>query len=226
MATPTMGVFSALLLGGLMGLVGQGARAAIGLKKMNDTAQSTDLDWSDVFIASRFFVSLGTGFVVGVITALAKISDLVQVDADHMQVLIAIAAAGYAGTDAIEAFTAQLGGQSGTQPSSSAAIGNLSTTLTALNANVAGMLSMTPQGARALVYRVLKRRFPHATIDDTTTLAALGYTDGPSLAGLAVELENEGSAVAIGAIQQCTTVGDVVKAVANAGQAAPAAANA
>jgi hypothetical protein len=77
-------------------------------------------------------------------------------------------------------------------------------------------MSMTQARAKALVYRVLKRRFPGATIDDTTTLAALGYDDGPSLAGLAVELENEGSAVTIGAVQQCAKVGDVVTAVANA----------
>ena len=42
-------VLGALMIGGVMGLVGQGARAALGLKKMNDLAIDKDLGWNDVF---------------------------------------------------------------------------------------------------------------------------------------------------------------------------------
>ena len=59
-------VFGAILLGGTLGLVGQGARVAVGLKKMNDTAQDQSLGWSDIFVASRLVVSLIIGFLAGV----------------------------------------------------------------------------------------------------------------------------------------------------------------
>jgi soluble lytic murein transglycosylase-like protein len=105
-------VLGVLMIGGVMGLVGQGARAAIGLKKMNDIASDQELGWSDVFVASRLIISLIIGFLAGVITAITIGVDVIAA-AVTGDTLAKIAAAGYAGTDAIEAFTAKLAGSSG-----------------------------------------------------------------------------------------------------------------
>jgi hypothetical protein len=102
-------VLSALVLAGVLGMVGQTVRAIVGLKKMTDEAASTGASASDLFIASRLVTSEIIGFVVGVITALSlDISKLVTVT--NIQVLLGIAAAGYAGTDVIESFARRLGG--------------------------------------------------------------------------------------------------------------------
>jgi putative chitinase len=95
----------ALLLAGLMGMVGQGARAIVGLKSMTDQAAAQGLDQNDLFRAARLLVSLMIGFVSGVAAAfLLGIDKVVAVTAANNQVLLGLAAAGYAGTDAIEGF--------------------------------------------------------------------------------------------------------------------------
>jgi putative chitinase len=105
-------VLSALVLAGVLGMVGQTVRAVVGLKKMNDDADSTGVSANDLFIASRLVTSEIIGFVVGVITALSlDINRLVTVT--NVQVLLGIAAAGYAGTDVIESFARRLGGAGG-----------------------------------------------------------------------------------------------------------------
>lgn len=140
-------VFGAILLGGTLGLVGQGARAAIGLKKMNDTAQDQSLGWSDVFVASRLVVSLIIGFLAGVAGTFALgIDKLINLQQGQLDVLFGIVAAGYAGTDAIEAFIARIGtSSSGTkaQPSSSALAANVAK-LNANVSNLAGIMANPP----------------------------------------------------------------------------------
>jgi soluble lytic murein transglycosylase-like protein len=138
-------VLGALMVGGLMGLVGQGARAAIGLKKMNDLASDSDnnLGWNDVFVASRLIISLVIGFLAGVVAAIAIGIDAIST-AFTSDMLIKLAAAGYAGTDAIEAFTASLaspGGKTTAQapaakPISDASAVQLTTKMSLLNANI------------------------------------------------------------------------------------------
>ena len=105
----TVDILSALTLGGLMGLVGQGSRAVIGLKKLNDSNSLRDPSSGDVFVASRLLVSLMIGFISGVVASIALgLDKLTNVDAGNLDVLLGIAAAGYAGTDAIEAFVARI----------------------------------------------------------------------------------------------------------------------
>jgi hypothetical protein len=106
----TVEILSALALGGLMGLVGQGSRAVIGLKKLNDSNQKSDPAQSEVFVASRLLVSLMIGFISGVAASVAMgLDKLVNISVDNLDVLLSIAAVGYAGTDAIEAFIARIG---------------------------------------------------------------------------------------------------------------------
>ncbi|BBU62472.1 hypothetical protein MSC49_24070 [Methylosinus sp. C49] len=104
-------ILGALLLAGLLGAVGQGARAIVGLKKMNDEALTKPAGRADLFVASRINVSLVVGFIAGVIAGISiGISRLLAIKPDDVQLLLGIAASGYAGVDFLEAFTRNLGG--------------------------------------------------------------------------------------------------------------------
>jgi hypothetical protein len=105
-ATELLGV---LAVSGLLGMVGQGARAVAGLKKMNDALASADPSAADAFEASRLTVSLIIGFIAGVAAALSLgIEKLLKIDASNVQILLGIAAAGYVGSDFVEAFASGL----------------------------------------------------------------------------------------------------------------------
>jgi hypothetical protein len=98
-----------LTVSGLLGMVGQGARAVAGLKKMNDAAESAEGSTADFFRASRLVVSLIIGFIAGVAAALAVgIDKLLKFDSSNVQLLLGIAAAGYVGADFVEAFARNL----------------------------------------------------------------------------------------------------------------------
>jgi hypothetical protein len=101
MSTPTEAL-EALVLCGLMGVVGQGIRAIAGLKKVSDQAEDTGVSSADLFIASRLVFSLIVGFIAGVIAGI--VANIIGADAViDVKALLGIAAAGYAGTDFIEA---------------------------------------------------------------------------------------------------------------------------
>jgi hypothetical protein len=106
-------IFLALLLGGLMGMIGQGIRAVAGLKKMNDEAQSQGAAPQDLFVASRLVISLIVGFIAGVIAASTMLSKLIDMSSGDVSVLLGIAAAGYAGADFIDAIAPSIVGTAG-----------------------------------------------------------------------------------------------------------------
>ena len=89
-----------ILLGGLAGMMGQGIRVFIGLKKLNDTTSKEGRSIKDEFSASSLIVSLFIGFVAG---ALAMIS-IGQKTSIDQQLIMTLIGAGYAGTDFIEGF--------------------------------------------------------------------------------------------------------------------------
>jgi predicted chitinase len=99
-------VLVALLLSGLMGLLGQGIRAAVGLKKAAALSADTPTQQSQ-FNAAYFGVSLMIGFIAGILAGIAAGLDKVAgVTVENYQLLLGIVAAGYAGADFIEtAFT-------------------------------------------------------------------------------------------------------------------------
>jgi putative chitinase len=102
-----------LLLGGLLGVIGQGVRAIVGLKKMFDQAQSQDVGQYDLFLASRLFISLFIGFIAGAVAAFfsgIKADGSVDITTST---LTAFAAAGYAGTDFIEGIASRFTGTGG-----------------------------------------------------------------------------------------------------------------
>ncbi len=106
----------ALIVAGLLGMVGQGVRAVGGIKKMVDEAQAKGVSPSEAFSPGWFVVTLMIGFIAGVIAGLTLgIAKLLKTPDDN-QILLGIAAAGYAGTDFIEAFASRL--SSGLMPKS------------------------------------------------------------------------------------------------------------
>lgn len=99
-------ILTTLLLCGLMGLLGQGIRAAVGLKSAatrgaQNPSQQTEFD------SAYFGLSLMIGFIAGLLAGIAiGLDSLAKIDPSNLKPLFAIVAAGYAGTDFIEnAFT-------------------------------------------------------------------------------------------------------------------------
>lgn len=93
-----------LLLGGLMGLLGQGARAVVGMKKLNDDAVAKGEALRDNFSPSQFFLSLMIGFIAGALAMAGLISSGQSPNNIGGQALMTVLAAGYAGADFIEGF--------------------------------------------------------------------------------------------------------------------------
>src|SRR3954452_20311540 len=100
MTEPAGNILTTLLLCGLMGLLGQGVRAAVGLKGAKQLP-SGQADQQAAFSAAYFALSLMIGFTAGVLAGLVIGVDKLLVITD-VKVLLGIAASGYAGADFIE----------------------------------------------------------------------------------------------------------------------------
>lgn len=101
-------LLSYLILGGLMGMLGQGARAVIGLKGMSTDARTLNLNPNDVFEAGRLITSIIIGFLVGLAAALVTLkSGDTTLAIPGWTTLLGWVASGYAGTDFLEGFIAQ-----------------------------------------------------------------------------------------------------------------------
>ncbi len=88
-----------IALGGLLGVLGQGIRVIIGLKKLKDKATEESVSFAQLFETSTLVVSLFIGFIAGALASLALVETI-----PSRQVLLGFMAAGYAGTDFIEGF--------------------------------------------------------------------------------------------------------------------------
>jgi hypothetical protein len=97
----------AIVVAGLLGMIGQGIRSVAGIKKMGDDAQAKGVTASSAFSPGWFFVSLMIGFIAGVAAGLALGLGKILKAPDDFQMLLGLAAAGYAGTDFIEAFASR-----------------------------------------------------------------------------------------------------------------------
>ena len=99
-------VLTTLVLCGFMGALGQSARAAVGLKSAATVAAQNPSQQTE-FDAAYFMLSLMIGFTAGILAGLAiGLQKFAKIDPSDPKLLLAIAAAGYAGTDFIEnAFT-------------------------------------------------------------------------------------------------------------------------
>ena len=91
-----------IALGAAMGLLGQGVRVVVGLKKANDKAAANNKSLAESFVASTLLVSLLIGAIAGALAAVAtsdKLTGMIQAPS-----LLALAAAGYSGADFLEGF--------------------------------------------------------------------------------------------------------------------------
>jgi hypothetical protein len=99
-----------IILGAILGMVGQGLRVLVGLKKMQDVASTTGKTNDQLYQVSRVIMSLmiacAIGAVAGVIAAMSKLDANID-----KSVLVAFITAGYAGTDFIEGFLRKEGAE-------------------------------------------------------------------------------------------------------------------
>ena len=108
-----------LLVSGIMGMVGQGARTVVGLKKLSDSAQ-TSPGQADTFSASRLAVSLMIGFVAGVVGGMTpRVFNAPTISSD---ILFYLASVGYMGVDVIEGFTSTLSSRRQPMPTTAAPV--------------------------------------------------------------------------------------------------------
>jgi len=89
-----------ILLGGVMGAIGQGIRVVIGIKKLHEDMAKDGKTLGDGFRGTTLVVSLLIGFIAGALAAIT----LVEGDKVERELLMGLLAAGYAGTDFIEGF--------------------------------------------------------------------------------------------------------------------------
>jgi hypothetical protein len=92
-----------VVAGGLLGMLGQGVRVIPGMKKAHDEAAAQNKALKDVFELNRMLISFLIGFIAGALALLTASSSTANYTLDNAG-LTAIVAAGYAGTDFIEAF--------------------------------------------------------------------------------------------------------------------------
>jgi hypothetical protein len=77
-------VLLALLLSGLMGLLGQGIRAAVGLKSAATLSASTPTQQSQ-FNTAYFGLSLMIGFIAGVLAGVGLLDQVMNVTASNIR---------------------------------------------------------------------------------------------------------------------------------------------
>lgn len=97
-------VIQNVLAGGLLGMLGQGIRIAVGLKKLNDSnnVQLAQGNSQENFSTSRMFISIFIGFAAGAIGMLIKGSTLAKDGNFDTESIVTIMAIGYSGADFIE----------------------------------------------------------------------------------------------------------------------------
>lgn len=97
------GLLIHILLGGTLGVLGQGVRTITGLKKVYDEAAADNQTFAQQFVPSLFVMSLFVGFVAGALAmVVSRGGDGSWVPSK--QAIFALIAAGYSGTDFIEGF--------------------------------------------------------------------------------------------------------------------------
>ncbi len=92
-----------LILGGILGMIGQGIRVVAGLKKVNDQASAEGKSFGVLFQSSTLALSLLIGFIAGTLAIIGVTGGEVTVNPSK-ELIVTIIGAGYAGTDFIEGF--------------------------------------------------------------------------------------------------------------------------
>jgi hypothetical protein len=202
-----------LVLAGGMGAFGQGARVAVGLKGMTDEAKSLNLSPSDLFQTARLVTSLLIGMLVGIAAGLVYIQAGSTADQVTFQTLVGFAAAGYLGTDVLEAFITKY-----FPPATPAATNAIAARNAMLVASMATrkLTPPSPANAKQLVYSVMNELLPGIKITDGTALATLGYDDFASkdiIRGTIDARNWHKVALGFGALNDCSKISDVTDLV-------------
>ena len=211
----TTNALSILVIGALMGMLGQGARAVIGLKGMSDDAKSLNLSPNDLFEASRLVTSLLIGVVVGLAAAVIYIANNGSADSITYTVLLGWAVSAYAGTDALEGFISQY-----LSPDVSD-----STVQKVAAAVTAKLAAAKPPSARSLVQKALQIAMGILTEQPTDDLSRkllglAGFDYDKVLSEINVQLSQIKGATLLGTFDakawqtSGTTVATVISAVA------------
>jgi hypothetical protein len=100
---PTVGsILLALLLCGLLGVLGQGVRAIVGLKNAGSLNSTTPTEQAE-FSLAYLVLSLMIGFIAGILAGIAlNLENIITVDPGNWKLLLGIAGSGYIGADFIE----------------------------------------------------------------------------------------------------------------------------
>jgi sulfite exporter TauE/SafE len=96
-----------VLLGAVVGVVGQGARAAVGIHKARREASPKELESGEWYETTRLWTSIFIGAVAGALAVIVQFEGLRDVVTSSDQqlgrgILLTFFGAGYAGTDFIE----------------------------------------------------------------------------------------------------------------------------
>lgn len=93
-----------IIAGGLLGILGQGVRVAVGLKKFNETNATLTAQGKapEKFDTGRLFISMFIGFVAGAIGMLVKGASIGNKGDYDTEAIVTIIAIGYSGADFIE----------------------------------------------------------------------------------------------------------------------------
>ena len=94
----TNDIIEIIIAGGLLGILGQGIRMAIGLKKLSDANAQKGIEEAEELNTSRLLTSLFIGFIAGALFLLIRI----PVDLSNKEFIFTVIAAGYSGSDFIE----------------------------------------------------------------------------------------------------------------------------
>lgn len=101
-ATP-LNILIIIVIGAILGAVGQGIRVIVGLKKVSDAAVAKNVATKDLMEYKQLALSLVIGFAIGAIAGV-----IAAVSSTNLQlsktVIFTFLGAGYAGTDFIEGF--------------------------------------------------------------------------------------------------------------------------
>ena len=84
-----------LLLGGLLGMLGQGIRIIVGLKKLNDEASVQGASFGSKFEGSRLGLSLLIGFIAGGL-AVIGFAESPGITTPSRELIVTLLGAGYA----------------------------------------------------------------------------------------------------------------------------------
>ena len=208
-----MEILLILIAAALMGVLGQGARAIVGLKGMTDEAKSLNLSPSDLFKAARLLTSLMIGMIVGLAAGLFYIQSGSTADQVSFQTLMGFAASAYLGTDVLESFISKY-----FTPATPAAVNGIAARNSFLVSSVAAKtISLpVPVNAKQLVYSVMSELLPGIKISDGTVLASIGYDDFQSkdiIRGTIDGRKWHKVELGFGALADCAKISDITEIV-------------